>query len=63
MYLGFMHYDWSYLERWFKISEVDTFTMLRDPVDRAISHFNFHRLMVKNSNDTFANMTLSGIGI
>ena len=42
------------------MDEVDVFTMLRDPVDRAISHFYFHKqLPYAQTDPVFLNLTLS----
>lgn len=38
-YVGGMHFDWTYIMERFPTGEV--VTMLREPVSRAVSHFNF----------------------
>ena len=38
-YVGGMHFDWTYIMDRFPTGEV--VTMLREPVSRAVSHFNF----------------------
>ena len=38
------HFDWAGLEHWTaekKITQFEVVTLLRDPIQRAISHFNF----------------------
>ena len=38
-YVGGMHFDWTYIMERFPTGDV--VTMLREPVSRAVSHFNF----------------------
>jgi len=38
-YVGGLHFDWSYIMDRYPTGEV--VTMLREPVSRAVSHFNF----------------------
>ena len=38
-YVGFSHFDWSYIEE--KFPDEQIVTLLREPVSRAISHFDF----------------------
>ena len=53
-------YKYCTLEKWFNMKQMDIFMMMRHPVDRAISHFYFHKQLKHGSNDTeFVNMTLT----
>ena len=38
-YVGFLHFDWSYIEE--KFPDEQIVTLLREPVSRAVSHFDF----------------------
>ena len=38
-YVGAKHFDWSYIQTHY--ANDDVVTLLRDPADRAISHFHF----------------------
>lgn len=38
-YVGAKHFDWSYIQTHYPNDDV--VTLLRDPADRAISHFHF----------------------
>ena len=59
-YLRHKHFDWSYLEKWFDMAETDVFILLRNPVERMISHFYFHKtLPFGKSDEKFQNQTLT----
>lgn len=55
-YLGFRHFDWSYVET---VANPQVVMLLRDPVDRVVSHFYFARRFGKQLEDVdVSNMTL-----
>ena len=57
LYAGTDHFDWSYIEeKYNKTHEI--ITMFRDPVDRAISHFEYVKLQ-KWTSDDYKNKNLS----
>ena len=41
-YVGYKHFDWAYIENKYKSGVDQVVTLMREPVDRAISHFYFH---------------------
>ena len=58
-YLGRIHFDWSYLKKAFYGYDVDVITMLRHPVDRAISQYYFHKSLPRQQTDyDFLNSTV-----
>jgi len=40
--VGYKHFDWAYIENKYKSGIDQVVTLMREPVDRAISHFYFH---------------------
>ena len=57
-YVGYKHFDWSYIERVFG-TNVNVLTILRHPVDRAISHFNFAKRLPWTKGMKIRDQTIS----
>mmetsp|Transcript_5253 Transcript_5253/g.9651 ORF Transcript_5253/g.9651 Transcript_5253/m.9651 type:complete len:357 (+) Transcript_5253:114-1184(+) len=54
-FIGYRHFDWSYIDS--LSTKVDVITMLRNPVERAVSHFSSAQLWMKQLQH-FRNLTL-----
>ena len=57
-YVGFFHFDWSYIDKRFGF-DVKVLTILRHPVDRAISHFNFAKTCAWTKGMKMRNQTMT----
>ena len=48
-YVGYRHFDWSYIET---LKHPDVVVLLRDPVARAVSHFHFTKMLIAKKRET-----------
>ena len=55
-YIGSKHFDWSWIDD--RYPDGDVLTLFRDPVTRAISHFNFMKTLSWTKGMTIRSLTI-----